>query len=83
MNEAIKKFKLCGEKINKIKDNLHIILYFFNYNNERSFANLELPMIEEIIKHQSSKIIYVFTHYEYKKKKEILKMRKINKKKIT
>ena len=64
MEDAIEKFKLCGEKINKIKDNLHIILYFFNYNNERSFANLELPMIEEIIKHQSSKIIYVVTHYK-------------------
>ena len=64
VKDAIEKFKLCGEKINKIKDNLHIILYFFNYNNERSFANLELPMIEEIIKHQSSKIIYVVTHYK-------------------
>ena len=70
VKDAIEKFKLCGEKINKIKDNLHIILYFFNYNNERSFENLELPMIEEIIKHQSSKIIYVVTHYEYKKNDE-------------
>ena len=70
VKDAIEKFKLCGEKINKIKDNLHIILYFFNYKNERSFENLELPMIEEIIKHQSSKIIYVVTHYEYKKNDE-------------
>ena len=45
MKDAIEKFKLCGEKINKIKDNLHIILYFFNYNNERSFANLEFIII--------------------------------------
>ncbi len=61
---AIEKFKLCGEMINRIKDNLHIILYFFNYHNRRSFENLELPIIEEIIKHQSSKIIYVVTHYK-------------------
>ena len=64
VKDAIEKFKLCGEMINRIKDNLHIILYFFNYHNKRSFENLELPMIEEIIKHQSSKIIYVVTHYK-------------------
>ena len=27
-------------------------------------------MIEEIIKHKSSKIIYVVTHFEYKKEDE-------------
>ena len=64
VKEAIEKFKLCGEMINRIKDNLHIILYFLDYHNRRSFENLELPMIEEIIKHQSSKIIYVVTHYK-------------------
>ena len=70
VKDAIEKFKKCGEEINKIKDNLHIILYFFNYKNERSFENLELPMIEEIIKHKSSKIIYVVTHFDYKKEDE-------------
>ena len=70
VKSAIEKFKKCGEEINKIKDNLHIILYFFNFNNERSFESLELPMIEEIIKHKSSKIIYVVTHFEYKKEDE-------------
>ena len=64
IKDAIEKFKFCGEKINKIKDNLHIILYFCNYHNERTFYKFELPMIEEIIKHKSSKIIYVITHYQ-------------------
>ena len=64
IKKAIEKFKFCGEKINKIKDNLHIILYFLNYHNERTFCKFELPMIEEIIKHESSKIIYVITHYK-------------------
>ena len=64
INKAIEKFKFCGEKINKIKDNLHIILYFLNYHNERTIFKFELPMIEEIIKHKSSKIIYVITHYK-------------------
>ena len=62
VQRAIEKFRLCGEKINKIKDNLHIILYFLNYNEKRTFQELELPILEEIIKHKSSKVIYVFTH---------------------
>ena len=66
----LKNLSYVEKKLIKLKI---IILYFFNYNNEKSFANLELPMIEEIIKHQSSKIIYVVTHYkkndEYKKNK--------------
>ena len=31
VKDAIEKFKKCGEEINKIKDNLFIIIYFFNY----------------------------------------------------
>ena len=59
---AIQKFHQCGEKINKIKDNLHIILYFLNYTEERTFMNLEVPILEEICKHKNSKVIYVITH---------------------
>ena len=62
VQKAIEKFKLCGEKINKIKDNLHIILYFINYNEKRTFQELEEPILEEIIKHKTCKIIYVVTH---------------------
>ena len=59
---AIKKFKHCGEEINKLKDNIHIILYFFSYKNDRLFSNIEFPLIDEIIKYPSIKIIYVITH---------------------
>jgi hypothetical protein len=45
-----------------MKDNLHIILYFLNMNEKRAFQELEYPMIEEIVKHESTKIIYVITH---------------------
>ena len=62
VKKAVEKFKICGDKINKIKDNLHIILYFINYMEPRSFANLEIPILEEICVHRSSKIIYVITH---------------------
>ena len=62
VREAIKKFKSCGEQIKRMKDNLHIILYFLNFSEERAFMKLEYPMLEEIIKHKSAKIIYVITH---------------------
>ena len=62
VKKAVQKFEQCGEKINKIKDNLHIILYFLNYNENRSFANLELPILEEVCNHKNSKVIYVVTH---------------------
>ena len=61
VKDAILKFKLCGEKINKIKDNIHIILYFLNYEEKRAFMKLEYPIIEEITKHKTSKIIYYYT----------------------
>ena len=62
VKKAVEKFQQCGEKINKIKDNLHIILYFLNYGEQRAFANLELPILEEVCNHKTSKIIYVITH---------------------
>ena len=62
VEQAIKKLKLCGEEINKLKDNLHIILFFLNYNEKRAFSKLEVPILEEILKHKSSKLIYVITH---------------------
>ena len=61
LKKAIEKFKICGEKINKIKDNLHIILYFIKYSEDRKFMQLEYSILEEIYKHPSSKIIYVIT----------------------
>ena len=72
---AIEKFKFYGESINKMKDHLHIILYFLNMNEKRAFQDLEYPMIEEILKHESTKIIYVITNsspnIKDKKKKEV------------
>ena len=62
VEKAVEKFQKCGEKINKIKDNLHIVLYFLSYTESRAFSNLELPIIEELCKHSTSKVIYVVTH---------------------
>ena len=44
--------------MNILKDKIHIILYFINFNEKRAFTELEYPLIEEI----TSKILYVFTH---------------------
>ena len=79
IKNAIEKFKFCREKLNKMKDNLHIILYFFQFNDKRAFTDLEYLMLDEILKHKGSKIIYVFTHskpdlVEKNKKKEIQKI---------
>ena len=75
VKDAIEKFKFYGKAINKMKDHLHIILYFLNMNEKRAFQDLEYPMIEEILKHESTKIIYVITNsspnIKDKKKKEV------------
>ena len=61
VKQAVEKFKFCREEINKMKEKLHIILYFFNYNDNRAFIKSEYLMLDEILKHDSSKIIYVIT----------------------
>ena len=83
VKEAIKKFKECGEKINEIKQCIHIILYFFNYSKvkeSRSIGELEYPMFEEITNHKSSRLIYVITHSKknLKEKNKKLIFEKIN-----
>lgn len=58
INNAINKIKICNEKI---KDNLHIILYFLNFDDGKTFLSSEYPFIEQILKHKTTKIIYVVT----------------------
>ena len=74
--EAVKKFEECGKLINRLKEQIHIILYFMNCLEEGTFMNFEYKMIKEMIKHKKSKIIYVITHSpsnlnENEKKKKI------------
>jgi GTP-binding protein EngB required for normal cell division len=76
VQKCVEQFKLCGKKINSLKDKIHIILYFLNYNGNRAFTEGEYPMIEEITKHKKSKILYVFTHSNSKINEKI-KNRKI------
>ena len=60
VKHSIAKLKECREK-NQLKDKIHIILYFFNYYGERTFMELEYPILEEISKNENSKLIYVIT----------------------
>jgi len=62
VKEAVKKLQECGKQINRLKEKLHIILYFLNYSDVGTFMNLEYQIIQEVIKHKTSKIIYVITH---------------------
>lgn len=62
VREVINQFQSLGKLINHMRDNIHIILYFLNYSEKRAFMKLEYPMIEEIVKHESTSLIYVITH---------------------
>ena len=59
---AIERFKQCQNEISKIKDKIHIILYFINYCEDRTFMELEAPILEELVNFKESKVIYVITH---------------------
>ena len=62
VQDAINKLKIYREKLNRLKDSIHIILYFLNYTETRAFMDLEYPILEEISYHESAQIIYVITH---------------------
>ena len=59
---AVQQFKLCSEEINRLKDYIHIFLYFLNFNDNRMIAEFEYPIMEEIINYKDTKVIYVVTH---------------------
>ena len=62
VQNTLAKFKEFRDKLKKLKDSIHIILYFLNYTEERSFMELEYQILEEISKHESAQLIYVITH---------------------
>ena len=62
VQDAVQKFQKYRAKLNALQDNIHIILYFLNFTETRAFMELEYPILEEITKHESAKVIYVMTH---------------------
>ena len=76
---SIDKFRYCAEEINRLKDYIHIFLYFLKDTDDRTISKFESIIFEELIKNQKSKIIYVVTHshkkkYEERKKESIKKI---------
>ena len=69
VKDAVDKFKNYREKLYKLKDKIHIILYFLNFTETRAFMELEYPILEEVSQHKSAKIIYVITHSKSKNPK--------------
>ena len=62
VQDAVQKLQKYREKLNKLQDSVHIILYFLNFTETRVFMELEYPILEEITNHKSAKLIYVITH---------------------
>ena len=77
---AVDEFKMCSEEINRLKDYIHIFLYFLNFNDDRMIAEFEYPVMEEIINYKDSKVIYVVTHSNKNAEEEDLEeyIKKIN-----
>ena len=62
VNSAVLKFQEYGDKINYKKGELTAILYFIKATDERMFAEMEYKMFKEIIKHETTPVIYILTH---------------------
>jgi len=61
-SNAVKKLIELNNKINELKDQIHIIIYVLKSTDERMFADLEYSMLEQISKQNNSKLLYVLTH---------------------
>ena len=78
VKNAIEQLRFCSEEINKLEDYIHFFLYFISQKDIRTFSQYESPIIEEIIKYNDSKIIYVITHSEKDEDEEEEFINKIN-----
>ena len=72
---TVEKFKELNKEINKLKDELHIILYFIKSTDERMFSEMEYKIFKQISKHEDVRIIFVLTHSSSKTdQKELIDM---------
>ena len=63
---TVEKFKELNKEINKLKDQLHIILYFIKSTDERMFTEMEYRIFRQIAKHEDVRIIFILTHSSQK-----------------
>jgi GTP-binding protein EngB required for normal cell division len=59
---TVEKFKELNKEINKLKDEIHIILYFIKSTDERMFSEMEYKIFKQISKHEDVRVIFVLTH---------------------
>ena len=75
VNNAVRQFQYLNEEIRQLQDQIHIFLYFIKSTDERMFTEMEYSIMEQIVKHKDSYVIYVLTHSSEKTdKKEIYDM---------
>lgn len=58
---AIDKFKQLNLEINKLRDQLHIVLYFIKSTDERMFTEMEFKIFKQLSEHEDLRIIFVVT----------------------
>ena len=67
---SIDKFRYCAEEINRLKEYIHIFLYFLKNTDDRTISNFESVIFQELINYEKSKIIYVVTHSDKDQEEE-------------
>jgi hypothetical protein len=65
-SDKLKEFKKIMNKANEnlinSKEKVHIILYIINCGDPLKFNDFEFEIFKKIIKHEDSKLIFIFTH---------------------
>ena len=72
---TVEKFQKLNKEINKLRDQLHIILYFIKSTDERMFTEMEYKIFKQIYEQDDIRIIYILTHSSPKtNQKELIDM---------
>jgi GTP-binding protein EngB required for normal cell division len=59
---AVEQFQILNKEINKLRDQLHIILYFIKSTDERMFTEMEYKIFKQICQIEDIRIIYILTY---------------------
>jgi len=59
---TVEQFQILNKEINKLRDQLHIILYFIKSTDERMFTEMEYKIFKQIILIEDIRIIYILTY---------------------
>ena len=59
---TVEQFQILNKEINKLRDQLHIILYFIKSTDERMFTEMEYKIFKQIIQIEDIRIIYILTY---------------------